>query len=330
MARFLISRSLGALVVLLALVATSFVLYKLSPVDPARVLVGVKASNSSYEAARHRLGLDKSLVVQYADYLGDVVRGNLQRSQTTGQPVTTDLRHYLPATLELVGVAFLIAIVMGTLFGLATAANWRGSGVIRALMVGAASLPVFLTALLGLLWLFHSLNWVPSGGRIGATTTNGPTNFLLIDTLLAGRPDLFVDALWHLALPATCLALGPAVAIGRVLRGSLTGTLRADWIRTARAKGLRERAVLWRHAIRNSLNPVLSIGGVQVAYLLGGTVVIESIFAWPGVGLYLSQAINNADYPAVTGTTLVLGAAYVLATVAVDVLQAWADPRIRL
>jgi peptide/nickel transport system permease protein len=330
MARFLLSRSLGALVVLLALVATTFVLYKMSPVDPARVLVGVKASNSSYEAARQRLGLDDPLPVQYADYLGDVLRGDLRQSQTTGEPVTSDLREYLPATLELVTVAFLLAILMGTVFGLATAARWRGGSVIRAAMVGAAALPVFLTALLGLLWLYRSLHWVPSGGRIGTTTTNGPTGFLLIDTLLAGRPDLFGSALWHLALPATCLALGPAVAIGRVLRSSLTGTLRADWIRTARAKGLSERTVLRRHAIRNSLNPVLSIGGVQVAYLLGGTVVIESIFTWPGVGLYLSQAITNADYAAITGTTLVLGAAYVLANVAVDVLQAWADPRIRL
>jgi peptide/nickel transport system permease protein len=328
MLRFVVLRTLGALGVLLVLVLAVFVLQQISPADPARSLVGEKASAEILERARERLGLNDPIPVQYLNYVSDVARGDLQMSVATRRPVADDLGEFLPATLELVAVALLLAIVLGVLSGLATAGRWRGAGVTRLVLLCLASLPVFLSALLGIRLFYSVLGWLPATGR-SSVQMDTPTGFFLIDSLFTGDPSVLLDSVQHLVLPAIALSLGPAVAIGRALRSSLTHTMRQDWIRTARSKGLSERRVLLRHGMRNSLNPVLSLGGLQVAYLFGGVLVIEQIFAWPGVGLYTVQAIARADFPAIAGVTLALGVLYVLANTLVDILQAWADPRIR-
>jgi peptide/nickel transport system permease protein len=247
----------------------------------------------------------------------------------TRRPVRTDIAAFLPATLELAATALAMAVVLGGALGLLTA---RGRGTsLRVGLVASASVPAFLLALLLLIVFYAQLHWFPGSGRISAEleAPTGPTGLLTVDGLLAGRLDVVRDALAHLALPALCLALGPAVALGRTLRSSLQTVLGADHIRTARAKGLTERGVLLRHAVRPALSAPLTMTGLQVGMLLAGVVVIESIFAWPGLGLYTARAITSVDFPAIVGVTLVMGAAYVIVNALVDLAQVAADPRLR-
>ena len=331
MAQLIAKRLLAMVAVLLFLVAVVFTLQRLTPEDPVHAYLGGNASRAAIKVERHKLGYDRPLVVQYIRYVDDLIHGNLQMSLRTRRPVSTDLADYLPATLELATYGLLLAAVLGGILGLVTAAPFRGSGIFRLIMLIGASTPPFLLALFGIIVFYHRLNWLPATGRTSlANPPTGPTGFLTIDTLVHGEWHGFTDAIGHLILPSLCIAILPAVSIGRVFRSSLVSTLRTDYIRTARSKGLREIVVLWRHAIRNSLGAALSMGGLQVGLMFAGVVVIESIFAWPGIGLYTVQSIPVADFPAIAGVTLVLGVGYVLVNSAVDILQAIADPRIAL
>ena len=329
MTKLIASRLAALAVILLALSAIVFALEAMIPADPVRAMVGASATKEAVAAKRHELGNDLPLPVQYLRFLGRAATGNLAESLHTRRPVMTDLRAFLPATLELAGAAAVIAAVLGGLLGIATA---RGRATApRLAMLAGASAPPFLLAL-ALLMLFYA-RWhvLPSSGRLspGIVPPSGPTGLLVVDGLVHGRLDVVSDALWHLALPAFCLALGPAVALGRTLRSSLQSVLTQDHIRTARAKGLSERTVLLRHALRSALNAPLTMGGLQVGLLLAGVVVIESVFAWPGVGLYTVQSISSTDFPAVAGVTLALGALYVVINALVDLAQVVADPRLR-
>lgn len=322
-------RFVGAIPVLLALVAVVFTLQKIAPVDPVVALIGDKAPPEVYEAAREKLGLNDPLPVQLFTYLGKALQGDLGMSSVTRTPVAHDILEFLPVTLELVFVAGILIAVIGFFLGLATAQGWRGSGVLRVVMISGASVPVFLACLLAMLIFYRWLGILPATGQTSAyDAPSGPTHFLLIDSLLAGRPALFVDALMHLILPALCIAITPAVAVGRVLRSSLEGTMRADYTRTARAKGLGEKRILIQHALRNSVGPVFAMLGLQLAAMIGNSIVVEMIFARPGIGLFISQAISKGDFNTIAGVTLVIGALYVLANIVVDVLQAAADPRV--
>ncbi len=329
--RFFASRVLGMIGVLLVLAFMVFALQRYTPADPVRVKLGANAAPALVKAERHRLGYDKPLPVQYFNYVKGLLHGNLQDSLRTRHPVTTDLANDIPATLELTIVAMGIALVLALILGIASAARVRGSGVLKLIMVAGASAPVFLLALLGLLLFYNHLHWLPSTGQTKfRNAPTGPTKFLLVDSLIHGRFDVFRDAIQHLILPAFCIAIGPAVSIGRVLRSSIVTNLRSDYVRTARAKGLRESAVLWKHTVRNSLGAALSMTGLQVGLMFAGVVVIESIFAWPGIGFYTVQAIPDLDFPAIAGVTLFLGAAYVIINTGVDILQGVADPRVRV
>ena len=257
-------RLLGAIPVLLVLILAVFTLQQVAPVDPVAALVGAKASPEVYEAARQQLGLDQPLPVQFWHYLTHAVQGDLGQSTVTRTPVVTDLATFLPVTLELLLLALIFTVIIGFFFGLATAQGWRGSGVLRVVMVSGASVPVFLACLLGMLVFYRFLNIFPITGQTSyVDAPAGPTHSLLIDSVLAGRPEIFFDDLYHLVLPAFCLALTPAAAVGRVLRSSLEATLRADHTRTARAKGLGEKRILIMHALRNSLGAVFAFIGLQ-------------------------------------------------------------------
>jgi len=331
MRKMIAKRVMSAVLVLLVLIAIIFLLRQASPVDPARAIVGDKASAQVVAVERQKLGLNDPLPVQYVHYVGRVLHGDFGQSAVTRKPILTNLVTFVPATVELVLVAFALAIAFGIFFGIATAQNWRGAGGLRVVMIVASSLPVFLTALLGIIFFYQKLGWLPATGRTSITNApTGPTGFLLIDGLLHLRLDVVRDALGHLLLPAICLALAPAVAIGRVLRSSLQNTMRSDYVRTARAKGQREVSVLAKHAMRNSAGPALSMGGLQLAYMFASILVIEQIFAWPGLGLYTVQAINKGDFSTIAGVSLTLGVIYIIANVVVDALQGAADPRIRL
>ena len=329
--KFFGGRLAGMIVVLLVLAFVVFCLQRYTPADPVRVKLGANAQPQIVKAERHRLGYDKPMLVQYVDYVKGLAHGDLQDSLRTRHPVLTDLGNYVPATLELTGFALGLALLLGTLLGIASAAKIRGSGVLRVVMVAGSSAPVFLLALLGLLLFYRRLGWLPATGRTKfLSPPSGPTKLLTIDSLIHGRFDVFADAIRHLILPGFCIAIGPAVSIGRVLRSSIVNSLRSDYVRTARAKGLSERSVLLRHTLRNSAGAALSMTGLQVGLMFAGVVVIESIFAWPGIGFYTVQAIPRLDFPAIAGVTLLLGALYVVVNTAVDVLQGVADPRLRV
>ena len=330
MMRLVAKRLAAGVGVLMVLTAVVFLLRQLSPVDPARALVGAKASAPVVAAERHKLGLDDPIVIQYFRYLGNVVRGNFGESAVTHNGIGSDLGHFLTATSELLITAFILAAVLGLAFAVATVGGWRGSGSLRLLMVVMSALPVFLTALLGIILFYETLHWLPATGQSSyQDAPSGPTGFLLIDSLLAGRLNVLWDAIVHLILPAGCLAIAPAVAIGRVLRSSLQHAMRSDYVRTARAKGQGELRVMLAHGLRNSLGPALAMAGVQVAAMFAATLVVEEVFAWPGLGQYAVEAINIGDYSTIAAVTLCLGGLYVLANLVVDILQAAADPRIR-
>ncbi|GAA2635061.1 ABC transporter permease [Paractinoplanes durhamensis] len=317
---FLTRRTGAAIIVLLVLTGAVFVLQQYSPGDPVKAYLGANASPAAVAAERVSLHLDDPLLSRYWHYLTQAIRGDLGISFRTHRPVVTDLGAFLPATVELVVVAFLFALLLGALF--ATIRTLAGTLVRGILLVGATA-PPFLLALGGIILFYAHLGWLPATGR-------GGDGFLLAHSLVTGDWAVFGAGLQHVVLPAFVLAVAPAVSIGRILRASLQQTLGADHVRTARAKGLTEAAVFGRHVLRNSIGPGLSMAGLQLGFMFAGVVVVEQIFSWPGIGNYLAESIPAADYPAIAGVTVVLGAVYIVTNTVVDMIQALADPRIAL
>ncbi|MBT0768047.1 ABC transporter permease [Kineosporia sp. J2-2] len=302
--------------VLLVLTFVVDLIQRQLPSDPARVLAGRTASPQALAAARERLGLDEPLIPHYLGYLGRLLGGDLGTSVSTRRPVADDIATYLPATLELVLVAAVMALAGGLLLGVFGARDGIAAGTVRVVTVAGASAASFLVAIVLLLVFYRDLHWFPAGGRGAAL-------------LAPGGVTGFLDALWHLVLPAVVLSLSPAVAIGRVLRASLREAMAADYVRSARAKGAGWWATVWRHGLRNAAGPALSMAGLQVSIMFSGSVVVEGLFSWPGLGRYLSGAIAASDLAAITGVVLVLGVAYVLLNFVVDMLQLLIDPRLR-
>jgi peptide/nickel transport system permease protein len=326
----LIAKRLAAAVVIaLVLTAVLFALQHASTSDPVRAMLGPNASQAVVAAKRAQLGLDDPITVQYWHYLTGLVHGDLGTSYRTRRPVSTDIRDFLPATVELAFYGLLLAIVLGVVFAVATTLNWPGAGVFRFVLMAGAAAPVFLLGIGGIILFYKTLGWLPATGRTSiADAPTGPTGLLTFDALVHLRFDVLGDALKHLVLPALAIAVGPAVSIGRVLRSTLVTTLRTDYTRTARAKGLKETQVMRKHVLRNSLGPALSMTGLQVGLMFAGVLVVELIFAWPGLGQYTAQSIPVDDFPAIAGVMLLLGVLYVLINTVVDLLQAAADPRI--
>jgi peptide/nickel transport system permease protein len=329
MKTFAFSRLAAMVGILIALTAVLFVLQHISPLDPVHAQLGAQASAQAIAARRHALGLDQPLLDQFWSYLTAAVHGDLGTSYRTRHPVGSDLGDFLPATLELALYGIAIALVLAALLAFSLTLKWRGSGVLRAVLFTGASAPMFLLGILGLIVFYQRLGWVPANGRSSVPSPpTGPTGLLTVDGLLSGRLDVVADALHHLILPALVIAIGPAVAIGRVLRSSLLTDVDSDYARTARAKGLSEGRIMTGHVLRNCVGSALSMTGLQVGLMFSGVLVIEQVFGWPGIGQYIAQSIPVADFPAIAGVTLVLGALYVLINTAVDLLQAAADPRI--
>lgn len=327
--RFLGTRLASLVALLLVLSVVLFVLQEISATDAAAATLGPTASPEAIAAERVRLGLDGPPVSRYLDYLGGLFTGDLGTSFRTRRPVTEDIGSYLPATLELVLFAFLLALLLALLFALSSTLRWKGGGAFRGLLFVSSTAPTFLLGIFFLIVFYQQLDWLPANGRAdGGAVTDGPTGLLVLDGLLAGDPAACWDALRHLLLPALALAVGPALAIGRVFRSSLRTTLDAEYVRTARAKGLGERSIVVRHVARNSVNAALSMTGLQIGFMFAGVLVVESVFSWPGLGSYLGASIPVSDFPAVAGVTFVLGAVYITANTAADILQGVADPRV--
>jgi peptide/nickel transport system permease protein len=292
-------------------------------------MLGAQASGQEILAERRRLGLDRPVVEQYFSYLAGLPRGNLGMSYRTRRPVSTDLASFVPATAELSTYALLFALILAALLAIGSTLRWPGAGLLRVGLIAGASVPAFLLAIAGILIFYQRLGWLPATGRTSyADAPTGPTGFLTIDGLIAGRPVVTLDALRHLLMPALAVAAVPAVSIGRVLRSSLISGMRSDYVRTARAKGLSERHIVVGHVLRNCLGAALSMTGLQVGLMFSGVLVVEQVFAWPGIGQYMAQSIPAGDFPAIAGVTLLLGVVYVAVNAIVDILQAVADPRI--
>jgi ABC-type dipeptide/oligopeptide/nickel transport system permease component len=328
--RFIAWRLAGLLAVLLAMTFIIFLLRQVVPADPARAAVAPSAPAAVVEAKRHQLGLDQPIVVQYGRYLDQLLHGDLGQSVTTNNAVTTDLARALPASVELMLYGILLAVTLAGAFSLLETLFPR-SELFRQVLVSGASEPVFLTGLLLLDLLWFQAGVFPSGGRTGVTDPpTGPTGLLTVDGLLHGRPAVTVDAFWHLALPALTLALPMALAVGRTLRSSIIGVQRLDHVRTARSKGLTDFQVVRRHVLRNASTGAVSMAGLQIGFMFANLLIVERIFAWPGVGLYLTEVLSHDDLSAVLGVSLVFGIAYVVLNALVDVFQVLADPRIAL
>jgi peptide/nickel transport system permease protein/dipeptide transport system permease protein len=329
MIRYVLTRILELLGVLLAMTFIVFLLRSVIPADPARAAVGPNAPESVVEQKRSEMGLDRPLLVQYGDYLKGLVTGDLGTSARTSNPVSKDIGDFLPASLELIFAAAIIGGVIGAILALTQTLAPRHTGVIRGLLIGGASAPTFLVGLLLLYFLWYKAHWFPSSGRTSiADPPTGPTGLLTIDGLLSGRLDVTTDALRHLLLPALTLAIPTGVAIGRTLRSSLAGTMRQDFVRSARARGLTDRQVVMRHGLRNSVNAPLAMAGLQLGFIFANLLIVETLFAWPGLGLYTVQSLGRSDLPAVLGVALVFGVFYLIVNTLIDIAQVMADPRL--
>lgn len=333
MLSFAIGRVLSGLLTALLVVSVVFLILRLIPGDPASTIAGPEATPGQLAHIRETLGLDDPLEVQYARFMGGLARFDLGTSIRSNQPVSEELMVRFPATLELTITALLIVVLLSIPLGI-LAAVYRGSAFDHSARLGTligAGLPVFWSGLL-LAWFFsYYLRILPGNGRLGILTSFTPTTgFVLIDSVLQLRPDIALDALSHLVLPSIVLAI-PGLAIStRLTRASLLEVLGEDYIRTARAKGLSEIGVIARHALKNALGPVMTLLGLQLVALLSGSILVESVFAWPGVGSYVFDALQARDYPIVQGIVILIALLYVAVNTAVDIAYAFLDPRIRV
>jgi len=324
-------RALLFLPVWIGVATLVFLLVRLSG-DPALAILGDKAAPEELVKFREREGLDRPLPVQYVSFLADAARGDLGRSYRTSRPVAVDLSEYFPATVELTLLAMLLAVAFGVALGTLAAVHRNGAldGASMLVALVGVSVPVFWLALLAMKSLGEGAGLFPVGGRLSPGTELLPiTGMNTLDALLRGDLDAFADAFGHLVLPATVLATVPAAVITRMTRSTLVETLSKDFVRTARAKGLRERAVVVRHALRGSLVPIVTVIGLHFGLLLGGAVLTETVFGWPGLGKYTVDSVLRRDFHAVQGALLLMATTFVLVNLAVDVLYAFLDPRIR-
>ncbi len=300
--------------------------------DPAQLILGARADPASLAALRQEMGLDQPLLVQYGAFLAGAVRGDFGRSYRSNTPVIDEIGTRFPATIELAVTAMLIAIVAGAILG--TFAAVRRHSYLdyfssTTVLLGV-SLPTFWLGIILIIIFGLWLRWLPISGRVNPRLGADPsTPFLTISSLLHGNWLVAKDALLHLVLPAVTLAAWPAAIIARMTRASLIESLGQDYVRTARGKGLPERMIVTAHAARNALLPVLTIVGLEFGTLLGGAVVTETIFSWPGLGQLTVTAIGARDYQMVQGVVLLLATVFVLLNLLVDVLYVLLDPRIR-
>jgi len=334
--RYLGHRLAFAGVAFLGVIVVAFLVAHMVPADPLAVVLSDQATKdpSIRAAYMKRWGLDRPLPEQFLVYLANVAHGDLGESFTTRRPVLRDLAQFLPATIELACAALVVSLVFGVPLGVWAAVRHNRSAdhAARLLsLVGAAS-PIFWTGLIALYVFYYLLRWAPGPGQVDPRQALPPavTGFLLVDSLIAGRADVFLSALAHLILPALVLGWFIMGLIARTTRSALLEVLKADFVRTARAKGLEDRRVVGFHALRNALIPVLTVTGLAFASLLSGAVLTETVFAWPGIGRYAVTAATRLDYPAILGVTMLTAVIYITVNLIVDLLYGALDPRIRI
>ena len=317
---------------LIGLLFVTFVIGRVMPIDPVIAVVGERASKALYEATRLEMGLDRPLVVQFGMYIGDVLQGDFGKSLLTARPVIDDVLRVFPATLELATLGTIIGVLVGVPLGVLAAVKrdtWIDQ-VARVVALVGYSMPIFWLGLIGLLVFYGILGWVGGPGRVGifyVDVVPVVTGMILVDSALDGQWDVFRDAVSHIVLPASLLGYFSLAYISRMTRSFMIEQLSAEYVTTARVKGLSEWSVVWKHAFGNIRVPLLTVIVLSYAGLLEGSVLTEIIFAWPGIGSYITTALLSADMNAVLGGTVVVGLVFVCLNVLSDLLYRVLDPR---
>lgn len=335
MLTYIVRRILATVPMLIGISIVSFMLLHALPGDPTSVLLGQRATEANKRELRQRLGLDQPLPTQYARYVSDMAQGDFGESHRTDQPVTVELKQRIPATIELAVAAMLIATLVGVSLGVLAAVKPRSGVDIACLTLAltGVSMPVFWLGFLAQKLFAGELKLLPFSGRLDFgtwATFESDTGFYTLDALLVYQnPELFLDVVTHLALPAMVLATVPMALIARITRATMLETLKQDFIRTARAKGAAPRQVVLRHGLRNALIPILTAVATQFGYLLGGAVLTETIFGWPGLGRYVIEAIDALDARPLQASVLAVAVAFVAVNLLTDLSYAFIDPRLR-
>ena len=329
---YLIRRFAFSVIALLFLLTFVFILSRAVPGDPAMFAAGLEATAEQIEKVREEYGLNKDYFTQYVMFLKGLSKGNLGRSMYTRRPVAEDLIEKLPASLELTIAAMIFGIIIGV--PLAVVAGTKPRSFLdhgsRVLGLIGLSLPVFWYGIILQIIFYGFLGWFSASGRLPiGTIIPNYTGFILVDSLLAGDLKLLGKALNHLILPAFALSQVIIALIVRMLRSNLLDVMGEDYIMTARAKGLSEKVVIFKHAIKNAILPVLTLLGVQIGLIMSGAVLTEAIFSWPGIGSYAYRASMNLDYPVILGVTLMIGGIFLLVNLLVDIIHGLLDPRLR-
>jgi peptide/nickel transport system permease protein len=345
--RYILRRLITVIPTLIGVTFVVFMFQRLIPGDPAVAMLGEHATQENVERIREQFGLNRPVFLarealaqgslagffdtQYFRYMARLVRLDMGNSIHRRIPVAETLKIRFPATMELALFAMTIAILISIPVGIASAAR-RNSTLDSVSMIGSlvgVSMPIFWLGLMLIMIFSVYLQWLPTGGRLDPSTDlELHTNYYLIDSLITGNIPAFIDAFKHLILPGIALATIPMAIIARMTRSSMLDVLQEDYVRTAHAKGLAERVVLFRHALKNAFLPVITVIGLQLGSLLAGAVLTETIFAWPGIGKWIYDAILGRDYPIVQGGTLVIAMVYVVANLLVDISYSFLDPRI--
>jgi len=331
-------RRLGlAVLVLVGVMVVTFFVSRVVPSNPAALYAGPRPRPEQVAALEIKLGLDQPLPAQFVRYIGDVLQGDFGVSYRTKREISSDLRIFLPATLELVVVSSFLALLIGIPFGVLSGAHRTGwlDQVTRVLSMVGVSIPTFWLALLLQLLFSGFMGWLPLGGRISNTIIllnpiNHVTGFYLIDAVISGNWVAWFDALHHIIMPAAVLATYPIGLTVRMTRAAMVEVLTEPYIDTARAAGLPRRTILFRLALKNAIIPTLTVLGLSFAYSITGAFLIELVFTWPGVGKYVTDAVLNVDFPVVMAVTLVVTVVYIVINLIVDMVQAALDPRVRL
>ncbi len=336
---YIITRALLTIPTVLLLVTIVFLIVRVLPGDPALLHFGKSVNPTALAEVKHSLGLDVPIYVQYFNYMTGLFQGNLGVAFSNYQPVASQVISAFPATLELAVGSMLVAVVVGVLLGVRSSRKYGSveDTVIRTFGVVIYSIPVFFLGLILIFVFAILLHVLPSGGRISALVPTGGTFFgvhiqtglYTVDSLLAGNLGEFVDAIKHLILPCTALGLYISAVFLRITRSNMLETLGQEYVTAAKARGLKERTVLYSYGLRNGLLPVLTIMGLEFAGLLGGAILTETTFAWNGIGTYIVTAITDRDYIAIQGAVVFFGILVALVSLVVDILYAYLDPRIR-
>jgi peptide/nickel transport system permease protein len=330
--RYLLGRIIATIPVVILISLLVFLLIHAAPGDPADLLLSDEASAADIAEARHRWGLDQPIYVQYLRFLANIASGDLGISFRYSDPVLDLIGQRLPATIELAIASMLIAIAFGIPLGVWAGAkpNSWADNLGSTFGFFGISMPSFWLGIMLILIVSGHFNWLPSSGRntygVGQGSDSG---FYIIGSLLSGNMKAAWDGIKYIIMPAIALGTGMMGLIMRVTRSSVLEITSEDYVRTARAKGLGENDVLWRHVLRNALVPVITVVGLELGTLLSGSIIVETVFAWPGSGSLLISAIQSRDYPLITGTVLTYTIAFVIINFAIDILYAWIDPRIR-